>query len=178
MFNNQAKYCSPFSTSNLVSYMLIKSRHFRWAYHILLHKISHTSCVLFFFWFPCAGSRERAHLLFLRGKIVYGITTTIISQWINFNQLYINHYFESPLAIYVVVCWLLSSKIQLISSSTSFPQTISPDLFVRIFWQSQHFVEKKKRWKSLGARSAEYVGWNRTDQSKSHIFFLHDSCWM
>ena len=37
-----------FSTSNLVSYMLIKSHHFTWAYQVLLHKTSHTSCVLFF----------------------------------------------------------------------------------------------------------------------------------
>ena len=47
-----------FSTSNLVSFMFIKSHHFMWAYLILLHKTSHTSCVLFFFWFPHAGSRE------------------------------------------------------------------------------------------------------------------------
>ena len=39
------------STSNLVSFMLIKSRHFTWAYHVLLYKISHISCILFFFWF-------------------------------------------------------------------------------------------------------------------------------
>ena len=48
-----------FSTSNLVSFMFIKSRHFMEAYLVLLHKTSHTSCVLFFFWFPRAGSRER-----------------------------------------------------------------------------------------------------------------------
>ena len=47
-----------FSTSNLVSFMFIKSRHFPEAYLVLLHKTSHTSCVLFFFWFPRAGSRE------------------------------------------------------------------------------------------------------------------------
>ena len=46
----------PSSTSNLVSFMLIKSRHFTLAYHFLLHKSSHTSCVLFFFWFLRAGS--------------------------------------------------------------------------------------------------------------------------
>ena len=45
-----------FSTSNLVSFMFIKSRHFTWAYNVLLHKTSHTSCVLFFFWFPRASS--------------------------------------------------------------------------------------------------------------------------
>ena len=45
------------STSTLVSFMFIKSRYFTWAYHVLLHKTSHTSCVLFF-WFPRAGSRE------------------------------------------------------------------------------------------------------------------------
>ena len=44
--------------------MLIKSRHFTWAYHILLHKISHTSCVLFFFWFPHASSREHTFCFF------------------------------------------------------------------------------------------------------------------
>ena len=65
-----------FSTSNLVSFIFIKSRHFTEAYLDFLHKTSHTSCVLFF-WFPCASSRERAHL-FLRGKIVRGITTTLI----------------------------------------------------------------------------------------------------
>ena len=47
-----------FSTSNLVSFMFTKSCHFMWAYHVLLHKTSHTSCVLFFFWFLRAGSRE------------------------------------------------------------------------------------------------------------------------
>ena len=46
------------STSNLVSFMLFKSCHLTWAYHVLLHKTSHTSCVLFFFWFPHASSRE------------------------------------------------------------------------------------------------------------------------
>ena len=63
------------STSNLVSFMLIKSRHFMEAYLILLHKTSPTSCVLFFFWFPRAGSRESTPVL--RGKIVCGITITI-----------------------------------------------------------------------------------------------------
>ena len=47
-----------FSTSNLVSFIFIKSRHFTGAYLVLLHKTSHTSCILFFHWFPCAGSRE------------------------------------------------------------------------------------------------------------------------
>ena len=64
------------STSNLVSFIFIKSRHFTEAYLVLLHKTSHTSCILFFFWFPRACSRERAHLLFHRGKIVRAITTT------------------------------------------------------------------------------------------------------
>ena len=67
----------PSSTSNLVTFIFIKSHHFTEAYLILLHKTSHTSCVLFFFWFPRASSRERAHLLFLRGKIVRGITTKL-----------------------------------------------------------------------------------------------------
>ena len=49
------------STSNLVSFIFIKSRHFTGAYLVLLHKTSHTSCVLFFFWLPYAGSREREH---------------------------------------------------------------------------------------------------------------------
>ena len=59
-FKNQSDISKmlQFSTSNLVSFMLIKSRHFTEAYLILLHKTSHTSCVLFFFWFPRAGSRE------------------------------------------------------------------------------------------------------------------------
>ena len=47
-----------FSTSNLVFFIFIKSRHFTEAYLVLLHKTSHTSCILFFFWFPRAGSRE------------------------------------------------------------------------------------------------------------------------
>ena len=47
-----------FSTSNLVSFIVIKSHHFTEAYLILLHKTSHTSCVLFFVWFPCVGSRK------------------------------------------------------------------------------------------------------------------------
>ena len=47
----------PSSTSNLVSFIFIKSHHFTEAYFILLHETSHTSCVLFF-WFPRAGSRE------------------------------------------------------------------------------------------------------------------------
>ena len=46
------------SISNLVSFIFIKSRHFTEAYLVLLHKTSHTSCILFFFWFPHAGSRE------------------------------------------------------------------------------------------------------------------------
>ena len=48
----------PFSTSNLVSFIFSKSRHETEAYLVLLHKTSHTSCVLFFVWFPCAGMRE------------------------------------------------------------------------------------------------------------------------
>ena len=53
-----------FSTSNLVSFIFIKSRHFMEAYLVLLHKTSHTSCVLFFFWFPRAGSRENTTCFF------------------------------------------------------------------------------------------------------------------
>ena len=66
-----------FSTSNLVSFMFIKSRHFTEVYLILLHKTSHTPLASFSssFRVPVA---ERAHLLFLRGKIVRGITTTIV----------------------------------------------------------------------------------------------------
>ena len=51
------------STSNFVSFMLIKSCHFTWAYHVLLHKTSHTSYVLFF-WFPHASSREHTFCFF------------------------------------------------------------------------------------------------------------------
>ena len=47
-----------FSTSNLVSFIFIKSRHFTEAYLVLLYKTSHTSYVLFLVWFPCTGSRE------------------------------------------------------------------------------------------------------------------------
>ena len=65
----------PFSTSNLVSFIFIKSRHFTEAYLVLLHKTSHTSCILFSsgFHMPVA---ERVHL-FLQGKIVRGITNTL-----------------------------------------------------------------------------------------------------
>ncbi len=45
------------SISNLVSFIFIKSCHFTEAYLVPLHKTSHTSCILFF-WFPRAGSRE------------------------------------------------------------------------------------------------------------------------
>ena len=55
--------------------MLIKSRYFTWPYRVLLHKTSHTSCVLSSGF--CVSIAERAHLLFLRGKIVCGITTTL-----------------------------------------------------------------------------------------------------
>ena len=55
----------PFSTSNLVSFMFIKSRHFTEAYFVLLHKTSHTSCVLFV-WFLHAGSRESTPSVSLR----------------------------------------------------------------------------------------------------------------
>ena len=64
-----------FSTSNLVSFMFIKSLQFAWSYIVLFHKTSHTSCILFFFWFPRAGSRKSTPCIF-RGKIVRGITTT------------------------------------------------------------------------------------------------------
>ena len=47
-----------FPTSNLVSFIFIKSHHFTEAYLVLLYKTSHTSFVLFFFWLPCAGCRE------------------------------------------------------------------------------------------------------------------------
>ena len=47
-----------FFASNLVSFIFIKSHHFTEAYLVLLHKTSHTSFILFFFWFPWAGSRE------------------------------------------------------------------------------------------------------------------------
>ena len=55
-----------FSTSNLVSFMFIKSRHFTWAYHVLLDKTSPTSCILFFFWFPGASSWESTPFVSLR----------------------------------------------------------------------------------------------------------------
>ena len=70
-----------FSTSNLVSFMFIKSCRFTCAYHVLLHKTRHTTYVLFFIWFLRDGSRERAHLLFVRGEIVRGITITISRLW-------------------------------------------------------------------------------------------------
>ena len=54
--------------------MLIKSYHFTWDYHILLHKTSHTSFSSGFH----VSVAERAHLLFLRGKIACGITTTLV----------------------------------------------------------------------------------------------------
>ena len=65
-----------FSSSNLVSFMFIKSHHFTWAYHVLLHKTS-TPLVSFSsdFRIPVA---ERAHLLFLRGKTIRGIITTLL----------------------------------------------------------------------------------------------------
>ena len=76
----------PPSTSNLVSFMLIKSHHFPWAYHILLHKTSHTSSILFF-WFPHAGSREREHTfcffevrLFV--ALLLQVTSVISRKWI------------------------------------------------------------------------------------------------
>ena len=66
----------PSSTSNLVSFIFIKSRHFTEAYLILLHKTSQPLAS-----FSSSGLHmlvvERAHLLFLRGKIVRGITTTL-----------------------------------------------------------------------------------------------------
>ena len=56
----------PSSTSNLVSFIFIRSRHFTEAYLVLLHKTSHTSCILFFFWFPHAGWRESTPSVSLR----------------------------------------------------------------------------------------------------------------
>ena len=56
-----------FSTSNLVSFIFIKSRHFTEAYLVLLHKTSHTSCFLFFFWFPHENSFQEEEIWGCRG---------------------------------------------------------------------------------------------------------------
>ena len=61
---------------------------------------------------------------------------------------------------------------------TSFPQMFFTWFSWENFCHSEHFVENKKRWKSLGAWSDEYDRGSRTDQPKSNIFFRHDSCWM
>ena len=90
----------------------------------------------------------------------------------NFHQLYICHNFELPLAIYLVVCWFLSSKVLLFSNLTSFLWTFLSDFFKKkenalslreLYWE--------RKWRnSLNARSREYGGWSRTDKSKSNIF--------
>ena len=79
--------------------------------------------------------------------------------------MYICHYFESPLAIYQVGCWFLSSRIQLVLSSKSFTQTFSSDLLEN-FFSSKTFSREWKRWKSYATRSAELVG----KQTKSNNF--------
>ena len=59
----------PSSTSNLVSFIYIKSRHFTEAYLVLLHKTSHTSCILFYFWFPRASKVRLFVALLLQNYI-------------------------------------------------------------------------------------------------------------
>ena len=81
----------PFSTSNLVSFIFIKSRHFTEAYLILLHKTSHASFSSSGFHVPVA---ERAHLLFLWSKIVHGITTTIWYCCLNFGECGVSLHFH------------------------------------------------------------------------------------
>ena len=71
--------------------------------------------------------------------------------------------------IYQVACRFFSNKIQLVSSSTSFSQTFSPDLPEKKFC---HWRENEKRWKWLGARSSEYGGSGRTDKHNSNTLFL------
>ena len=61
----------------------------------------------------------------------------------NFNQLYINQYFESSFAIHQMSCWFLSSKIQQVSSSGNFSQISFNDLIEKLFCYSQHLVENE-----------------------------------
>ena len=76
-----------------------------------------------------------------------------------------------------MVCWFLSSKIQLLSSSRSIPQTFSPDLLENIFWNVEHIVENEKDGNHLVHGLMNMMdGVEQT--SLNPIFFLHDSCWM
>ena len=70
-----------FSTSNLVSFRFIKSHHFTWAYLVLLHRTSHASCILFFFWFPHAGSRESTHYVSLRKDCLWHYDCILRAGW-------------------------------------------------------------------------------------------------
>ena len=67
-------------------------------------------------------------------------------------------------------CWFLPSKIQLVLSSTSFPQRFSLDLLKKIFCHSEHFVAKEKDGNPLLLGLENMVGWGRTDQPKANIF--------
>ena len=67
--------------------------------------------------------------------------------------------------------FILLCKVQLVSSSKSFPQTFPPDILGEIFLPFPRIYRKRKRWKSLGERSREYDAWGRTNQPKSNIFF-------
>ena len=63
--------------------------------------------------------------------------------------MYIRNYFESLFAIYLVACWFVSSKIQLVSCTRKLSQTFSPDLLEKICCPSEHFVENEKEGNQL-----------------------------
>ena len=88
----------------------------------------------------------------------------------NFYPLYIQHYFQSPLAIYEATCWFLLNKIWLILSSRSFPPIFSPDLCEKFFLSCKAFHREWKRGKSLSSMPDEYSGWGRIEKPKSNIF--------
>ena len=88
------------------------------------------------------------------------------------------YYSESPLAIYQVACWFLSSKIQLVLSVRCFLQIFPPELLGKHFSSFWTFYSEWKRWKSLDARSGKYGGVSRTKSLNPIFFFLLDSCWI
>ena len=83
---------------------------------------------------------------------------------------YTCHYFELLLAIYQVACWFLSSKIQLVLSSISFPQAFLPDCHEKLL-SFRAFYRKPKRQKIILCNLVNMV--NVVEQTNQNsIFFL------
>ena len=82
----------------------------------------------------------------------------VVQKNISLNHLHISHYFETPLAIYQVACWIHIRKFYLVSCFRSIPRTFSSYLLEKTFY-IQSILLTKKKMESLSASSGEGIYW-------------------